>query len=115
MIGYEEPYKNYQLYGWETPEDIENILVNVGGKVGVSTYPNHISDGFRMGKRPVNTDGSLKLRSDGIKFARPICFWLNKCFKKTELLCLKKKLKDSHGIKISEEFTPYLKGIVWCG
>ena len=111
VIGYEEPAQNYQTYGRESPEDMENILINIGSKVGVSIDANHISDGFRMGKRPVNSDGSPKLRQDGSKFSRPICFRLNKRFKKTELLRSKKTLKDSHGIKISEDVTPIRKAL----
>ena len=51
LFGYEEPSKNYEPLGRETPEELEQILVDVASKVGVSIEPTNISDGFRLGKK----------------------------------------------------------------
>ena len=108
VFGWEEPSTNYETYGRESPEQLEQVLVDVAAKVGVTIDPNHISDGFRLGKRPT---GSPVLRSDGVHFARPILFRLNKRSKRTELLRKKKTLKETHRIKIAEDVTPLRKAL----
>ena len=106
LFGYEEPSNNYTQYGRESPEELKDVLITAGNKVGLTIDRNHISDGFRMGKRPVNSDGSPKMRPGGLKFFRPIFFRLNKRSTKTALLQKKKVLRESHGIKIAEDITP---------
>ena len=111
LFGHEEPDKNYTPFGRETQEEIENVLIDAGNKISLSIDRNHISDGFRLGKRPTNLDGSPKTREDGTRFARPIFFRLNKRFTRTALLRSKKTLKETHGIKIAEDITPMRKGL----
>ena len=111
IFAYEEPPNNYLPNGRETQEQLEDILIDVGNKAGVKIERNYISDGFRMGKRPVNENGSPKTRHDGTKVARPIHFRLNKGFAKTALLRNKKMLKETHGIKIAEDTTPLRKAL----
>ena len=112
LIGHEEPNSNYTTYGRESTDELENILIDVGNKVGVTIDRNHISDAFRLGKRPVNSDGSPKTRRDGItKVCRPILFKILKRSTRTNLLQKKKTLKDNHGIKIGEDVTPMRKAL----
>ena len=92
VFGYEEPQKNYEPNGRETPEELEQVLVNVASKVGVTIDPANISDGFRLGKKP---NGSPLRRNDGTFVARPILFKLNKRSKKSELLRKKKTLIET--------------------
>ena len=108
VFGYEEPQKNYEPNGRETPEELEQVLVNIASKVGVTIDPANISDGFRLGKKP---NGSPLRRNDGSFVARPILFKLNKRSKKSELLRKKKTLKETHKLKISEDVTPLRKAL----
>ena len=108
LFGYEEPAKNYEPLGRETPEELEQILVDVASKVGVTIDPTNISDGFRLGKKP---SGTPVIRDDGLKVARPILYKLNKRSKRSELLRKKKDLKNTHKLKISEDVTPLRKAL----
>ena len=111
LIGHEEPSSNYTTSGRETTDELENVLIDVGNKIGVTIDKNHISDAFRIGKRPVNSDGSPKLRHNGSKVCRPILFKLLKRSTKTALLQQKKTLRETHRIKIGEDITPMRKAL----
>ena len=87
VFGIEEPQKNYEQFGRETPEELDQILIDVASKVGVVVNPLSISDGFRLGKKPT---GSPVVREDGSTVARPILFRLNRRHKKQELMRKKK-------------------------
>ena len=109
VIGHIEPDKNYDQYGRETQDELENILINAANKVDIEIKREEISIAYRVGKRPILVDGQPKLRRGGDQFACPIFFKLNKRAKKAMILSEKKNLKDTHGIRIADDVSPMKK------
>ena len=109
LIGQEEPSNNYTQYGYETQEELENLLIEAASKVDIIIKPEEISTAHRIGRKPVTPGGAPKKNRDGTKVARPILYKLNKRAKKTEILRAKKALKNDHDIKVAEDVTPQRK------
>ena len=79
LLGHKEPDTNYEPYGKETQEDFENILLNIGQKVGIDIKSEHISLAHRLGNNHKDSDNNKKFRADGTTpISRPLLFKISK-------------------------------------
>ena len=112
LLGRTEPDKNYEAYGKETQEEFEDMLHEIGQKVGIDIQPGHISLAHRLGNNHKDSDNRKKYRDDGTTpIARPILFKLSNRYKRNELLRKKKTLRVTHRVKIIEDVTPLRKAL----
>ena len=111
LIGQKEPASNYERYGRESENDLEGYLIDAAGKVGITIKPEEISFAYRIGSGHKEKNQAPKRRSNGENVARPILFRFAKRAKRVELLKAKKKLREDHGIKITEDATPLRKAL----
>ena len=109
LIGQEEPAHNYTQYGYETQEELENLLIDAALKAEISLRPEDISMAHRIGRKPITAGGAPKKKPDGTKVARPILYKFIKRAKNIEILRAKKSLKNDHSIKFAEDVTPQRK------
>ena len=105
LFGCKEPSKNYENFGRETEEELEDILISVGAKVNVALKPEHISVAYRIGNNHKFPDNSPKKTQSGDNVARPILFKFSKKAKRSELFKNKKDLRTDHNVSIAEDTT----------
>ena len=111
LIGCKESPKNYEDFGRESEDELENILIGIGDKVGVTIKPEHISVAYRIGNNHKYADNKPKKTNGGDDVARPILFRFSKKAKRSELFKNKKNLRTDHNIKIAEDTTPLRRAL----
>ena len=111
LIGHKESPNNYENFGRESEEELEDILINIGVKVGVDLKREHISAAYRIGNNHKHLDNTPKKTQGGDNVARPILFKFSKKSKRSEFLKNKKDLKTDHDVKIAEDITPLRRAL----
>ena len=111
LIGFKEPPKNYEDFGRESEEELENILISIGEKVGVEIKSEHISVAYRIGNNHKHPNNTPKKTSSGDNVARPILYKFSKKAKRAELFKNKKDLRTDHNTKIAEDTTPLRRAL----